>query len=150
VLLIGKGIKGDRYESSRPRRLSGFRLGHWEGCEAKVVGAVQAEHDSIGHLLESRCAAATSKVFEALRERACRSIEDVDVIEREDLAGLAAPLDSLLRVDAHDNSEARSGENRGSRYRLWVDPALARPWYSGLEGLAATVREYCRLSVTGI
>jgi len=67
-----------------------------------VVSAVQAEHDSVGHLLESRCAAATSEVFEALRERACRSIEDADVIEREDLASFSAPLDSFLRVAAHE------------------------------------------------
>jgi len=67
-----------------------------------VVSAVQAEHDSVGHLLESRCAAATGKVFEALRERACRSIEDADVIEREDLAGFSAPFDSFLRDAAHE------------------------------------------------
>ena len=67
-----------------------------------MVSAVQAEHDSVGHLLESRCAAATSEVFEALRERACRSIEDADVIEREDLASFSAPLDSFLRVAAHE------------------------------------------------
>jgi hypothetical protein len=67
-----------------------------------VVSAVQAEHDSVGHLLESRCAAATSEVFEALRERACRSIEDADVIERKGLAGFAAPFDSYLGVAVHD------------------------------------------------
>jgi hypothetical protein len=71
-----------------------------------VVSAVQAEHDSVGHLLESRCAAATGEVFEALRERACRSIEDADVIEREDLASFSAPLDSFLRVAVHEPSIA--------------------------------------------
>ena len=60
-----------------------------------MVSAVRAEHDSVRHLLEGRCATATSEVFEALRERACRSIEQADVIEREDLAGFAAPLDSF-------------------------------------------------------
>ena len=67
-----------------------------------MVSAVPAEHDSVGYLLESRYAAATVEVFEALRERACRSIEDADVIEREDLAGFSAPLDSFLRVAAHE------------------------------------------------
>ena len=69
-----------------------------------MVSAVQAEHDSVGCLLEGRYAAATVKVFEALRERARRSIEDADVIEREDLAGFSAPLDSFLRVAAHEHS----------------------------------------------
>jgi hypothetical protein len=67
-----------------------------------VVSAAPAEHDSVGHLLESRCAAATSEVFEALRERACGSIEDADVIERKGLAGFAAPFDSYLGVAVHD------------------------------------------------
>ena len=67
-----------------------------------MVSAVQAEHDSVGRLLESRYAAATVEMFEALRERACRSIEDADVIEREDLAGFPAPLDSFLLVAAHE------------------------------------------------
>jgi hypothetical protein len=70
--------------------------------EAKLIRAVLAEHDSVGHLLESRCATATSEVFEALRERACRSIEDADVIERKGLVGLAAPFDSYLGVAVHD------------------------------------------------
>jgi len=56
-----------------------------------VISAVQAEHDSVGHLLESRYAAATVEVSEALRERECRSIDNADVIEREVLAGFAAP-----------------------------------------------------------
>jgi len=67
-----------------------------------VVSAVRAEHDSVGHLLECRCTAATSEVLEALRERASRSIEEADVIQREGLAGFAAPLDSYWRVAAHD------------------------------------------------
>jgi hypothetical protein len=88
-----------------------------------MVSAVQAEHDSIGHLLESRCAAATSKVFEALRERARRSIEDADVIERENLAGLAAPLDALLRVDVHVTGlgSSKRREQGALQYRLWVN-----------------------------
>ena len=91
--------------------------------EPKVVSAVRAEHDSVSHLLESRYASAAIEVFEALRERASRSIEDADVIEREDLAGFAAPLDSYLRV--HDK----------------LGNSIA--CYSGLEGLAARVRKYC-------
>jgi hypothetical protein len=90
--------------TSRPRSLSRFRRGRRgprERWEAKLVSAVLAEHDSVGHLLESRCAAATSEVLEALRERASRSIEDADVIERKGLAGFAAPLDSFLSVAAH-------------------------------------------------
>ena len=67
-----------------------------------MVSAAPAEHDSVGRLLESRCAAATSEVYEALRERACRSIEDADVIERKGLAGFAAPFDSYLGVAVHD------------------------------------------------
>lgn len=67
-----------------------------------MVSAVLAEHNSVGQLLESRCAAATSKVLEALRERASRSIEEADVIERESLAGFAAPFDSFLSIAAHD------------------------------------------------
>jgi hypothetical protein len=79
-----------------------MRRGLWERWEAKEVSAVLAEHDSVRHLLESRCAAATSKVLEALRERASRSIEEADVIQREDLADFAAPFDSFLSVAAHD------------------------------------------------
>ena len=120
-------IWSERHKYSRPRSLRGFRLGYAERLEAKVVCAVSAEHDSVGHLLESRCAGATSKVFEALRERACRSIEDADVIEREVLAGLAAPLDSCL-LSVHNKL--------GNSHSLI---------YSRLEDLAATVREYCRL-----
>ena len=67
-----------------------------------MFSAVRAKHDSIGHFLESRCAATTSEVFEALRERACRSIEDADVIERKGFVGLAAPFDSYLCVAVHD------------------------------------------------
>ena len=67
-----------------------------------MFSAVRAKHDSIGQLLECRCAAATGEVFEALSERACRSIEQADVIEREGLADFAAPLDSFLSVAAHD------------------------------------------------
>jgi len=91
--------------SSRPRSLSGFRRGRRgprEGWVAKVVSASPAEHDSVGRLLESRYAAATSEVLEALRERASRSIEDADVIERKGLSGFAAPFDSYLGVAAHD------------------------------------------------
>jgi hypothetical protein len=90
-----------------------------------VVSAAQAEHDSVGHFLESRYAAATVEVFEALRERVCRSVEDADVIEREVLAGFAAPLDSCL-LSVHD----KLGNSRSLIY-------------SRLEDLAATVREYC-------
>jgi len=79
-----------------------MRRGLRERWEAKEVSAVLAEHDSVRHLLESRCAAATSKVLEALRERASRSIEEADVIQREDLADFAAPFDSFLSVAAHD------------------------------------------------
>ena len=111
---------------SRPRSLNDFLRGPREGWEAKVVSAVQAQHDSVGHLLESRCTAATSEVFEALRERARRSIEDADVIEREDLAGFAAPLDSAL-LSAHGKL--------GNSHSLI---------YSRLEDLAARVRRYCR------
>ena len=124
---ITRTIWSERYKYSRPGRLRGFRLGHWEGLEAKVVSAVPAEHDSVGHLLESRCAGATSEVFEALRERACRSIEDADVIEREVLAGLAAPLNSCL-LSVHN----KLGNSHSLKY-------------SRLEDLAATVREYCLL-----
>jgi hypothetical protein len=88
--------------TSRPRSLSGFRRGPREGWEAKVVSAPPAEHDSVGRLLESRCAAATSEVYEALRERPGRSVEDADVIERKGLAGFAAPFDSYLGVAVHD------------------------------------------------
>jgi len=91
--------------TSRPRSDSGFRRGRGgprERWEAKLVSAVLAEHDSVSHLLESRCTAPTSEVREALRERASRSTEDADVIERKGLAGFAAPLDSFLSVAAHD------------------------------------------------
>jgi len=69
-----------------------------EGREAKLFSAGRAKHDSVGHLLECRCAAATIEVLEALRHRASRSIEEADVIEREVLASFSAPLDSLLGV----------------------------------------------------
>jgi hypothetical protein len=96
---------GELLSTSRPRSLSGFRGGRRgprEGWEAKVVSAAPAEHDSVGRLLESRCAAATGEVYEALRERACRSIEEADVIEGKGLAGFAAPFDSYLGVAVHD------------------------------------------------
>jgi len=83
--------------TSRPGRLSGFprgRRGPREGCEAKVFSAIRAKHDPVGHLLESRYAAATSEVFETLRHRAARSIKEADVIEREVLAGFSATLHS--------------------------------------------------------
>jgi len=88
-----------------------------------VFSAVRAKHDSVGHLLESRCAAATSEVFEALRHRACHSIEEADVIERENLAGFSAPFNSF------------HGKLGNSHSLI----------YTRLEDLAATVREYCRL-----
>ena len=91
--------------TSRPGSLSGLRLGRRgsrEGREAKVFCAVRAKHDSIGHLLESRSAATTTEVFEALRERASGSVEDADVIERGGLADFAAPFDSLLSSATHD------------------------------------------------
>ena len=81
--------------SLSPRSLSGFRRGPREGCEAELFSAVRAQHDSVGHLLESRCAAATSEVVEASRHRASRSIEEADVIEREVLVGFSAPFNSL-------------------------------------------------------
>ena len=114
--------------TSRPGNLRGFRRGRRgprEGCEAKVFSAVRAKHDSVGHLLESRCAAATSEVFEALRHRACRSIEEADVIEREVLAGFSAPSNSFLGVHG----------------KLGRSHSLI---YTRLEDWAATVREYCR------
>jgi hypothetical protein len=95
------GLRRTKESTSRPRSLSGLRRGLREGLEAKGFSAVPAEHDSVGHLLESRCAAATSEVFEALRESASRSIEEADVVERKGLAGFPAPLDSYLGV-AHD------------------------------------------------
>src|SRR5262249_51249936 len=114
--------------SGHPRSLSGFprgRRGRREGCEAKVFSAVRAKHDSVGHLLESRCAAATSEVFEALRHRASRSIEEADVIESENLAGFSAPFNSSLSV------HGKLGKFRSSDiYRL--------------EDLVARVPEYCR------
>ena len=91
--------------TSRPGSLSGFRRGRRgprPGREAKVFCAVRAKHDSVGHFLESRSAATTTEVFEALRERASGSVEDADVIERRGLADFAAPLDSFLSVAALD------------------------------------------------
>ena len=91
-----------------PRNPSGFcglDRGPREGWEAKAVSAARAEHDSVGHLLESRCTAATSEVFETLRERAGRPVEDADVIERKSLVGLAAPFNSYLGVAVHDKVE---------------------------------------------
>ena len=90
-----------------------------------MFSAVRAKNDSVGHLLESRCATTTSEVFEALRERASRSVGDADVIEREGLADLAAPFDSFLSV--HDKL--------GNSHSLI---------YTRLRDLVATVREYCR------
>jgi hypothetical protein len=132
--------------TSRPRSLSGFRRvrrGPRKG-EAKVISAVQAEHDSVGHLLESRYAAATVEVSEALRERECRSIDNADVIEREVLAGFAAPLDSYLRVAAHGRARKLETASTGSTPGIICGAGLAfaRAWYSWLEGLAATVRKY--------
>lgn len=119
---------------SRPRSLSKFRRGPRKG-EAKVISAAQAEHDSIRHLLESRYAAATVEVSEALRERVCRSIDNADVIEREVLAGLAAPLDSYLRVAAH--GRARKLETASTRstpsITCGAGLAFARAWYSWLK-----------------
>jgi hypothetical protein len=93
-----------------------------------VISAGHAEHDSVRHLLESRYAAATVEVSEALRERVCRSIHNADVIEREVLAGFAAALDSYLRVAAHgQNSEARNGEYRvHPGYHLWSRPCICQ------------------------
>ena len=90
-----------------------------------MVSAVQAEHDSVGHLLESRCTAATSEVFEALRHWASRSIEEADVIEREVSAGYSAPSNSF----------------GGIHGKLGNSHSLI---YTRLEDLAARVREYCR------
>ena len=93
--------------TSRPRSLSKFRRGcrgRREGLEPKAVCAVRAEHDSVSRLLESRYARAAIEGFEALRERISRSIEDADVIEREDLASFAAPLDSYLRAASHNRA----------------------------------------------
>jgi len=39
--------------TSRPGSLSGFRRCSREGRETKVVSAVRAKHDSVGHLLKS-------------------------------------------------------------------------------------------------
>jgi len=78
--------------------LSGFRRSPQQGCEAKLFSAVRAQHDSVGHLFESRCATATIEVFEAVRHRASRSIQEADVIEREVLAGFSAPFNSLWSV----------------------------------------------------
>lgn len=63
-----------------------------------MFSAGRAKHDSVGHLLEGRCAATTSEVLETLRERAPRSVEEADVIEREGLSDFPAPLDSFLSV----------------------------------------------------
>src|SRR5262249_48287058 len=114
--------------TSRLGNLSVFRRGRRsprEGCEAKVFSAVRAKHNSVGHLLESRRAAATSEIFEAFRHRACRSIEEADVIEREVLAGFSATLESWWSVHG----------KLGNCHSLI---------YSRLECWAATVREYCR------
>ena len=112
--------------TSRPGNLSGFRRhGPREGCEAKVFSAVRAKHDSVRHLLESRGAAATSEVFEALRHRVSRSIEEADVIEREVSARFSAPSNSFLGVHG----------KLGNSHSLI---------YTRLEDLPATVREYCR------
>ena len=91
-----------------------------------MFSAIRAKHDSVGHLLESRCAGATSEVFEALRHRAARSVEEADVIEREVLAGFSAPFDSFLGVHG----------KLGNSHCLIYTP---------LEDLVATVRRYCRL-----
>src|SRR4030095_2058682 len=95
--------------------------------------------------LESRYAAATVEVSEALRERECRSIDNADVIEREVLAGFAAPLDSYLRVAAHGRARKLETASTGSTPGIICGAGLAfaRAWYSWLEGLAATVRKYC-------
>jgi hypothetical protein len=91
-----------------------------------VFSAVRAKHDSVGHLLESRCAAATSEVFEAFRHRACRSIEEANVIEREVLAGFSAAFNSFWSVHGKlENSHS--------------------PIYTRLDDLASRVREYCGL-----
>jgi hypothetical protein len=116
--------------SGHPLSLSGLhrgRRGPREGCEAKVFSAVRAKHDSVGQLLECRCAAATGEVFEALRHRAGRSIKQADVIEREILAGFSAPFNS-------------------SHGKLGNSHILI---YTGLEHLAARVREYCPVAVAG-
>ena len=94
-----------------------------------MVSAVRAEHHSVGHLLESRCAAATSEVFEALRERACRSIENVDVIEREGLAGFSAPFDSFLRRAVHDRARKLGTGEAGpviANLRAWRQLRIGR------------------------
>jgi hypothetical protein len=122
----GPGLR--QASTSRPGNLSGFcrgRRGPREGCEAKVFSAVRAKHDSVRHLLESRCAAATSEVFEALRHRVSRSIEEADVIEREVSARFSAPSNSFLGVHG----------KLGNSHSLI---------YTRLEDLPATVREYCR------
>ena len=101
---LGLGLS---WLASRPGgSLRGFRRGRRgprEWREAKVFSAFRAKHDSVGHLLESRCAATTTEVLEALCERASRSVEDADVIERGGLADFATPLDSFLSVAAHEN-----------------------------------------------
>jgi len=117
-----------------------------------VISAGHAEHDSVRHLLESRYAAATVEVSEALRERVCRSIDNADVIEREVLAGFAAALDSYLRVAAHGRTRKLETASTGSTPCIICGAglALAIAWYSWLEGLAATVRKYCRLRPQGL
>ena len=136
---------------SRPRSLSKFRRGPRKG-EAKVISAGHAEHDSVRHLLESRYAAATVEVSEALRDRVCRSIDNADVIEREVLAGFTAALDSYLRVAAHGRTRKLETASTGSTPGIICGAGLAfaRAWYSWLEGLAATVRKYCRLRPQGL
>ena len=107
-----------------------------------MISAVQAEHDSVGHLLESRYAAATVEVSEALRERERRSIDNADVIEREVLAGFAAPLDSYLRVAAHGrDSEARIGEHRAPPQVSFVEQALHLP-EPGIAGCKVWWQQY--------
>ena len=110
-----------------------------------MISAGHAEHDSVRRLLESRYAAATVEVSEALRERVCRSIDNADVIEREVLAGFAAPLDSYLRIAAHGRARKLETASTGSTPGIicGVGLAFARAWYSWLEGLAARVRKYC-------
>lgn len=90
-----------------------------------MISAVQAEHDSVRHLLESRYAAATVEVSEALRERVCRSIDKADVIEREVLAGFAAPLDSYLRVAAHGIARKLETASTGSTPGIICGAGLA-------------------------
>ena len=136
--------------TSRPGGLSGFRRGRCgprEGRKAKVFSAVRAKHDSVGHLLESRCAATTTEVFEALRERASGSVEDADVVERGGLADFAAPLDSFLSVAAHDklgesHSLLYSQVGRFGGKSTGVLPGLARPGIGPGPGLRHDARSH--------